>query len=95
MDQLDVDMWISTFGDQIECTDSTLIGLGIVSGNGAFTQDNQTLSRTKGKSKAVNVTEMLTYSGFVFDTSLDLNGDGDMNELDSLLGQVDIDDGII
>ena len=29
------------------------------------------------------------------DPGVDLNGDGDMNQLDSLLGQVDIDDGSI
>lgn len=90
VDQLDVDIWTSTFGDMIECADSALIGLGIVTGNGAFTQDSQSLERTKGKSKAVNITEMLMYSGIVFDTSLDLNGDGDLT-LDDLTDDQDGD----
>jgi hypothetical protein len=92
-DQLDVDMWTSTFGELIECTDSTLIGLGIVTGSGAFTKDNQPLSRTTGKNKAVNVTEMFMYSGLVFDTSLDLNGDGDLT-LDDLTSDLDGDSDI-
>jgi len=84
VDQLDVDIWTSTFGDLIECTDSTLIGLGMVNGTDAFTQDGQSLERTRGKSKAVNVTEMFMYSGIVFDTSLDQDLDGDI-DLDDLL----------
>ena len=93
VDQLDTDMWTSSFGELIECTDSTLIGLGIVTGNGAFTKDNQPLSRTTGKSKAVSVTEMFMYSGLVFDTSLDLNGDGDLT-LDDLTSDLDGDSDI-
>jgi hypothetical protein len=82
VNQLDVEIWASTFGDMIECTDSTLIALGIVTGTNAFTQDGQSLDRTKGKSKAVNVTDMLMYSGIVFDTSLDWDGDGDLDIVD-------------
>jgi len=82
VDQLDVDIWTSLFGDLIECTDSTLIGLGIVTGTDAFTQDGQPLERTAGKSKAVNVTEMFMYSGIVFDTSLDWDVDGDLDLVD-------------
>jgi len=90
VDSVDFEIWTSTFGDLIECTDSSLIGLGIVTGNGAFTKDNQTLSRTTGKSKAVNVTEMFMYSGLVFDTSLDLNDDDDLT-VDDLNIDLDID----
>jgi hypothetical protein len=84
VNQLDVDVWTATFGELIECTDSNLIGLGMVNGTDAFTQDGQSLERTKGKSKAVNVTEMFMYSGIVFDTSLDQDLDGDL-DLDDLL----------
>jgi hypothetical protein len=94
VDDGDVEMWTSTFGDLIECTDSSLIGLGIVTGNGAFTKDNEMLSRTTGKSKAVNVTDMFMYSGLIFDTSLDLNGDGDLTLADlttDMDGDLDID----
>ena len=98
VDDGDVEIWISTFGDLIECTDSSLIGLGIVTGNGAFTNDNEMLSRTTGKSKAVKVTDMFMYSGLIFDTSLDMNRDGDLTLDDLILtdmdgdGDVDLDD---
>ncbi len=39
--------------------------------------------------------ENIEFASLDSDPGVDLNGDGDMNELDSLLGQVDIDDGII
>jgi hypothetical protein len=74
-----------------------LLGLGIVTGSGAFSRDNQTLSRATGKSKAVNITEMFMYSGLIFDTSLDLDGDDDLtlDDLDTDLdgdGDIDGDD---
>lgn len=94
VDQLDVDIWTSTFGDLIECTDSTLIGLGIVTGTDAFTQDGQKLERTKGKSKAVEVTEMFMYSGIVFDTSLDLDGDDDLDYYDFIATDIN-GDGVV
>ena len=95
VDQDDVDIWTSTFGDLIECTDSSLIGLGIVTGTNAFTRDGQKLERTKGKSKAVDVTEMFMYSGIVFDTSLDLDGDGDL-DIDDFIATNDlVGDGIL
>jgi hypothetical protein len=90
VNQDDVDIWTSTFGDLIECTDSSLIALGIVTGNSAFTRDGRTLERTKGKSKAVDVTEMFMYSGIVFDTSLDFDGDGDL-DLDDFIATTDLD----
>jgi hypothetical protein len=94
VNQLDVDIWTSTFGDLIECTDSTLIGLGIVTGDSAFTQDGQSLKRTKGKSKAVNVTEMFMYSGIVFDTSLDQDLDADL-DYDDFIATTDLNgDGV-
>lgn len=94
VDQADVDMWLATFGDLIECTDSSLIALGGVTSNGAFTVEEQTLERTKGKSKAVNVTEMFTYTGVAFDTSFDLDGDGDLDIDDLLLTDIN-DDGVV
>ena len=97
VDQLDFDIWMSTFGDMTACSDSTLIGLGIVSASGAFTQDGQKLERTKGKSKAVNITDMFMYSGLIFDTSLDWDSDGDL-DLDDYIGSGGTDrtdDGLI
>jgi hypothetical protein len=94
VDQLDVDIWTSIFGDMIECTDSNLIGLGIVSGTSAFTKDGQSLDRTKGKSKAVNITEMFMYSGIVFDTSLDKDLDGDLDYQDFIATDIN-GDGVV
>ena len=73
VDEADVALWLSLFGDLIECLDSTLIGLGMVTGSGAFLQDGQSLERTKGKSPAVDITEMFMWSGIAFDTSLDVS----------------------
>ncbi len=91
VDQADLDLWLATFGDLIECTDSSLIALGGVTANGAFTVEDQTLERTKGKSKAVDVTDMFTYTGIAFDTSLDLDGDGDLDIDDLLLTDINGD----
>lgn len=85
IDQADVDLWLASFGELIECVDTSLLGLGIVTASGAFTQDGQSLERTKGKSKAVDVTEMFTYTGIAFDTSLDADLDGDLTIADFLL----------
>lgn len=73
VDGADVAIWLSLFGDLIECTDSDLLGLGMVSGSGAFLQDGQSLERTKGKSKAVDITEMFVWEGIAFDTVLDIS----------------------
>jgi regulator of sigma D len=91
VNSVDFEIWTSTFGDLTECTDSSLIALGIVTGNGAFSQDGQSLVRTKGKSKAVNVTEMFMYSGLVFDTSLDQDGDDDLDFIDFMLTDINGD----
>ena len=49
-------------------------------------------SARRGKSKAVNVTEMFTYTGIAFDTSLDANLDGDLTMDDFLLiGDINLD----
>lgn len=94
VDQLDVDIWLGTFGDLLSCTDSNLLALGMVNGTDAFTQDGQSLERTKGKSKAVNISEMFMYSGIVFDTSLDQDLDGDLDVDDLLLTDMN-GDGIV
>jgi len=94
VDQLDVDIWLETFGDLISCTDSDLIAPGMVNDTDAFTQDGQSLERTKGKSKAVNISEMFMYSSIVFDTSLDQDLDGDLYVDDLLLTDMN-GDGVI
>jgi hypothetical protein len=92
VDQLDVDIWLASFGGLTECTDSSLIGVGGVTANGAFTTDNQTLERSSGKSKAVDVTDMFTYTGIAFDTALDADLDGDLDIDDYvLIDDIDFD----
>ena len=66
----------------------------MVNGTDAFTQDGQSLERTKGKSKAVNISEMFMYSGIVFDTSLDQDFDGDLDVDDLRLTDMD-GDGVV
>jgi hypothetical protein len=77
-------------GDEISCDDDSLIGLGLVSNKGAFDLEEGELVRfgdddnvnekgnggKKGKSVAMNVTELFQWSGFVCDaTELDGNDD--------------------
>ncbi len=96
----------SEFGSFIDCTNTSLVGLGIVTGTDAFLQDGQELERQKGKSKGVNITEMFMYTGIVYDSSLDLNDDdvfdiadfelADLNGGDAGLGDHDLNtDGVV
>lgn len=68
----------ATFGDFINCTDDSLIGLGIVTKDGAFTQDMQSFERRKGKSKAVEITDMFRWSGYACNETYDIDGDGEI-----------------
>jgi len=70
-------------GDAINCDDETLVGLGLVTNTGAFKQTDAGLERFdttatkgKGKSKAIEITDLFTWSGVVCDPSLDTNTDG-------------------
>ncbi len=98
VDISDFNLWTdgSIFGELIECTESTLIALGIVTGTSAFSKDGEMLGRSTGKSKAVPVTDMFMYEGIVFDTSLDIRGDGDLPDGDLTLADClqcsDLDD---
>ena len=94
VDQADVDLWLSFFSGLTECTDSDLLGVGMVTGSGSFTQDGQSLERTKGKSTATDITDIFMWSGIAFDTALDLNGDGDLTIDDFLLTDIN-DDGVV
>jgi len=74
VDDADVEYWLSAFGGLTECTDSDLLGLGVVTTDGAFLQDGQSLERTKGKSTATDITQMFMWEGIAFNSSLDLSG---------------------
>jgi hypothetical protein len=68
-------------GDAISCEDETLVGLGLVNNKGAFKKTEEGLERFgdesvkgKGKSKAVEITDLFIWSGVVCDASLDTSG---------------------
>ena len=78
------------FPDAVNCTDSFLLGTGVITSNGAFDLDSQSFTRSSGKSKAVDVTALLQWSGFACDQVFDSDGDGQIG-----LGDLDTDgDGI-
>jgi len=66
-------------GDAIDCSEDTLVGLGLISKNGVFKQTEFGLERFedpepvkgKGKSKAIEITDLFTWSGALCDASLD------------------------
>jgi len=72
-------------GDAISCDDQTLVGLGLVNNKGAFLKTEEGLERFgdeptkgKGKSKAVEITDLFIWSGVVCDASLDISGPDDI-----------------
>jgi hypothetical protein len=72
-------------GDAISCEDETLVGLGLVNNKGAFKKTEEGLERFgdesvkgKGKSKAVEITDLFIWSGVVCDASLDISGPDDI-----------------
>ena len=85
------------FPDAVDCSDSFLLGTGVVTSGGVFDMDSQELIRTKGKSKAVDVTELFQWSGYACDQIYDVNGNGeiDLGDLSADLdgdGDIDEDD---
>ena len=71
-------------GDAINCDDETLVGLGLVTNTGVFKMteaglerfDTTSTTQGKGKSTAVNITDLFLWSGVVCDPSLDTTGEG-------------------
>jgi hypothetical protein len=79
------------FPDAIDCTDSFLLGTGVVTSGGVFDMDSKELIRTKGGSKAVDVTALFQWSGYACDQTYDTNGNGEID-----LGDLDTDgDGVL
>lgn len=78
------------FPDAVDCTDSFLLGTGVVTSGGVFDMDSQELIRTSGRSKAVDVTALFQWSGYACDQVYDSNGNGEID-----LGDLDTDgDGV-
>ena len=78
------------FPDAVDCTDSFLLGTGVVTSGGVFDMDSQELIRTKGRSMAVDVTALFQWSGYACDQTYDSNSNGEID-----LGDLDTDgDGV-
>ncbi|MDT8386625.1 MAG: hypothetical protein RQ736_03880 [Thiogranum sp.] len=78
------------FPDAVDCTDSFLVGTGVVTSGGAFDLDSQEFTRSSGKSKAVDISSLFQWSGYACDQVFDANGNGEID-----LGDLDMDgDGI-
>jgi len=85
------------FPSAVDCTDSFLLGTGVVTSGGVFDMDTQELIRTKGKSNAVDVTALFQWSGYTCDQIYDINNNGeiDLGDLSTDLdgdGDIDNDD---
>ena len=78
------------FPDAVDCSDSFLLGTGVVTSGGVFDMDSQELIRAKGKSKAVDVTALFQWSGYTCDQIYDVNGNGEI-DLDDLSADLDGD----
>ncbi|NHJ32001.1 MAG: hypothetical protein FK732_03980 [Asgard group archaeon] len=88
---------IDGFGDFIDCSDESLIGLGVVTSNGVFDKESQYLERispVKGNNKAVKITEMFEWSGYACDEIYDTNNDGEIT-VDDVPGLTDINGDLI
>jgi len=93
---------IDGFGDLIDCSSESLIGLGLVTSGGVFDKDSQYLERIvplKGANKATEITEMFKWSGYACSEAFDINADGqitladvsaDLNA-DGVIDQADLD----
>jgi len=81
-------------GNAIDCSDQNLVGLGLVNNKGVFKKTeyglerfDTTLEKGKGKSKAIEITDLFKWSGVLCDPSLDDvlnggNGDGKLTIAD-------------
>jgi len=70
---------IDGFGDYIDCSNESLVGLGVITSGGVFDKESQELIRispVKGKNQATEITEMFQWSGYACNEIYDLNGDG-------------------
>ena len=68
-------------GNAIDCSEDTLVGLGLINNKGVFKKTefglerfDTTLEKGKGKSKAIEITDLFKWSGVLCDPSLDTSG---------------------
>jgi hypothetical protein len=80
------------FPTYTECPDDSLLALGLIVGNNLYEATNVGFVRFenqdtsgKGKSKAKDITDLFMWTGWVFDATLDVNGDGEINQDDVTL----------
>lgn len=71
-------------GDAVNCEDETLVGLGLVNNQGSFKKTEEGLERFggetgKGKSKAVEITDLFLWTGSVCDAAILDTWDTDMD----------------
>lgn len=77
------------FADYTECKDTTLMVLGMVTTSGVYYAMEHTVEsvdkskKGKGPKNAQEITGLFTWTGYVCDASLDVNGDGVINEADA------------
>ena len=87
------------FADYTECDDTTLMVLGMVTTSGIYYATPHTAERYdtskkgKGPKKAEEITGLFTWTGYVCDAILDVNGNGviDESEVSDMDGDDDID----
>lgn len=80
---------IPGFGDYIDCSNESLVGLGVITSNGVFDKDSQQLIRispVKGQNKAQDVTAMFQWTGYACDEAYDTNDNGEID-----IGDVSVD----
>jgi len=73
-----------------------LLDLGLIVGQNMYIAEDETYVRfdtetTKGKSKATDITDLFTYTGWVIDSRIDSNGDGVIDINDVPMGDYDND----
>lgn len=71
---------IDDFGDFIDCSDESLIGLGVVTGSGAFVKTEHELVRivpVRKNNKAEEITDMFRWSGYIVPNEYDVYPVGD------------------
>ena len=79
---------IDGFDSFIDCSAESLMELGVVTANGAFTLDETKLTRiapVRGKNQAQPITDMFYWTGYACDDLYDTNNDGEIT-MDDLAG---------
>ena len=85
----DTDPENSEFPNYTECQNATLLTLGLIVGENVYEATEKGFERFKdpdtkgkGRSEATDITDLFMWSGWVYDATIDMNGDGVIDELD-------------